>query len=225
MEIDKKLFIISGIITVALFMMIYSLNIFLSNGREDFLSERMDDVIENYEEMQTLTLMSDVFGNEATCAAMKEMMSQMDKNLWDLGTKIDKYRRLTEEYMEDPFYLKQKKKFNRRETLYYTLLKETKAWCDINPITILFFYKKAEECSTCDAMSFVLTDLKKDVESELAVFSFDADLDLPSIKVLIDYYNITSYPCTVIEEKVQCGLHDKDELVKLLCSEKNFSMC
>lgn len=216
MEVNKKLFIVAGFITILLFILIYSLNIFISVQREDLLTDKMDIIIDEYEEMQTLSLMSDVFGKDATCLAMRDLMGQMDKSLWDLGTKIDKYRRLTEEYMSDPFYLEQKKKFNRREALYYTLLKETKTWCDVDAVTILFFYRKSEDCPDCDAMSFVLTDLRKNVDMDFGLFSFDADLDLSSINTLVDYYNVTSYPCVVIEENTRCGLYNKDEFIALL---------
>jgi hypothetical protein len=226
MAIDKKLFIIAGIITVTLFILLYSFNIYLSSIRERSLTDKMSVVIDQYEELQTLSLMSDVFGKESTCVGMQTMMAEMDKSLWDLGIKIDKYKSITNEYLNDPFYLDQKKKFNRREVLYYTLLKDAKKSCDFKTTTILFFYKKAEECKDCDAMSFVLTDLKKDVNGEVGIFSFDGNLDLSSIDILTDNYNITSYPCIVIEDYTYCGLHNKDELIKLICKEEtNFSKC
>lgn len=226
MEIDKKLFITAGLITVVLFVLIYSLNIYLSTQREEVLSDKMSDVIDQYEEIQTLSLMSDVFGKESTCIGMQKMMSEMDKSLWDLGIKIDKYKSITSEYLSDPFYIDQKKKFNRREVLYFSLLKDTKKSCELKTTTILFFYKKSEDCKDCDAMSFVLTDLKKEVDKEIAIFSFDKDLALASIEVLTDTYHITEYPCIVIEDSTYCGLHNKEQVINLICDEeKNFSKC
>jgi hypothetical protein len=224
MEIEKKLFALAGIITVVLFILIYSLNIFIASGRERVLTEKMDTTINQYEEMQTLSLMATSFGNDSTCIALQGSLAEMDKTLWDLGTKIDSYRKLTEEYMSDPFYIDQKTKFNRREVLYYLLLKDTRKRCGLASPTVLFFYQKKEECPDCDALSFVLTDIKLD-SKDLSVFSFDSDLNSSSIKTLERYYNITSYPCLVIEEHTYCSFFNKDELVRTICGEKNFSQC
>jgi hypothetical protein len=168
--------------------------------------------------------MASSFGSNATCIALRGSLAEMDKTIWDLGMKIDKYRKLTEEYMKDPFYIEQKTKFNRREVLYYLLLKDTKKMCGVDTPSLLFFYKKKEACPDCDAMSFVLTDLKLDAD-ELSIFSFDSDLNSSSIETLSKIYNITSYPCVVIEEKSYCGFSDKADMIKNICSEKNFSLC
>lgn len=224
MAVEKKLFVAAGIITVALFILIYSLNIFIASGREKVLSERMDIVIDQYEEMQTLSLMANSFGSNSTCLALQGSLAAMDKTIWDLGTKIDNYRKITEEYLKDPFYIEQKTKFNRRELLYYLLLKDTKARCGMGSPTILFFYKKAEECSNCDAMSFVLTDVKREAK-DISVFSFDSNLGISSVATLEKYHNVTSYPCLVIEEHRYCSFYNKDRLIDTICREKNFSLC
>lgn len=226
MAVDKKLFIISAVITVLLFSSIYSLNIFLNRERVDVLSQKMDDVVDEYEELQTLALMSEVFGGEASCISMESAIKEMDKNLWDLGMKIDKYRSLSEEYMSDPFYLSQKKKFNRREVFYYSLLTDLNQKCNFSQNIILFFYKKAEECKDCDAMSFVLTNIKQEVNDEVAIFSFDMNMELPSIEVLTELYSVDEFPCTVINDKSVCGLQTKEDIINEICSNNNtFSLC
>ena len=105
------------------------------------------------------------------------------------------------------------------------MLKEMKDWCEFNRTVILFFYKKKEDCPDCDAQSFVLTDINKEIGPEIALFSFDSDLDLPSIKTLGLFYKITSYPCIVIEDETHCGLYDKGQLTDLLCDYKDLSLC
>ena len=225
MAVERKLFLYAGIITVLLFVMIYSLNVFLSREREDSLSTRMDSLIDDFEEMQALFLMSGIFDTNGTCIALQTWMSQMDKSLWDLGIKLDQYQKVTEEYLKDPFYLEQKKKFNRRQVIYYSILKEAKDRCSLNATSLLFFYRKSEECPDCDAMSFVLTDLKREVNEEVAIFSFDTNLDLPSIQVLPIFFNVTSYPCIVVEGKTHCGLYNKNELTKFVCDAGQLSIC
>ena len=225
MAVEKNILIIAGIITILLFIVIYSSNTLLSKGREKVVLDKMENIVEDYKEMQAILLMVDVFGKEITCFALGEGLAKMDKSIWETGRKIDQYRAATEQFMKDPFYLEQKRKFNINEVLYFTMLKQMKDLCEVNQTIVLFFYRKKEECADCDAQSFVLTDLKKEIGQEIAVFSFDVDLDMSSVKILTKFYNLTSYPCTVIEDEPYCGLYNKDNMIKLLCGHKDLSVC
>lgn len=225
MVTNKGIFIAAAIITVMLFISIYSFNMFLNTQRERVVIDKMEEVLDEYQELQVLSLMSDVFGKEMTCLSLESRLAHMDKTLWDAGVKIDRYREVTEKFVTDPFYIDQKRKFNRNEIIYLSMLKEMKDWCEFNQTIILFFYKKKEDCPDCDAQSFVLTNLNKEIGDEIAIFSFDSDLQLSSVKTLELFYNITSYPCLAIEDSVYCGLHNKNNLVDLLCEHKDISLC
>lgn len=193
----------------------------LNKQRESAILDQMGTVVGNYEEMQTLTMMSDVFGQEVTCLSMQARIKKMDKELWDTGIKIDQYRAVTEQFMTDPFYIEQKRRFNNNEIMYFSLVKKMKEWCDVNQTTILYFYQKKEECPDCDAQSFVLTDIKKESGGGISIFSFDADLDLAPVQILATYYNLSHYPCTVIEDTPYCGLFDKDKLLEMVAETKS----
>ncbi|MCH8004410.1 MAG: hypothetical protein IH934_07325 [Nanoarchaeota archaeon] len=223
---NKGIFIAAAIITVMLFISIYSFNLFLNTQRERVVIERMEEVLDEYQELQALSLMSDVFGKEMTCLSLKSRLAHMDKTLWDTGIKIDKYREVTEKFITDPFYLNQKRKFNRNEIVYFLMLQNMKQWCQFNQTTILYFYQKKEDCPDCDAQSFVLTDLNKEIDPEIAIFSFDSNLELPSIQTLELFYDVASYPCIVVENSTYCGLHNKNDLISILCDHnKNISIC
>lgn len=224
---NKNIFIIAAIVTLMLLVSIYSFNTFLNVQRERAIIDRMEQVLDEYQELQTLSLMSNVFGRDMTCISLENSLRHMDRTLWETGVKIDKYRQATEEFFEDPFYLQQKTRFNRNEVLYLSMLQEMKEWCTFNQTTVLFFYKKKEDCPNCDEQSFVLTDLNKEMDEELAIFSFDSDLQLPSIQTLELFYNITQkrYPCTVIEEEVICGLQNRRQMKEALCDYGKVTDC
>jgi len=230
MALNKKIFLIGFIITLLLFISIILSNSIMNSKREETVIGRMDQMIEEYEDMQTLLFMSEFFGEEATCIALQSMLASMNKEVWKLGSQLDSYRQVTEEFMQDPFYQNQKRIFNRKEVLYFSVLKKMKNMCNLNQTIVSFFFRKKDFCDDCDAQSFVLSDLKHDLEQmekdeELPMFSFDVDTDLPSINLLIKFYNITHYPCIVIEDEPFCGLHSKKELTGLLCKESALSIC
>ena len=71
MAVNKKIFIIAFIITVLILVSILLSNSILNDKREQVLMERMDLMVEEYEDMQALLFMSDFFGEEATCLALE----------------------------------------------------------------------------------------------------------------------------------------------------------
>jgi hypothetical protein len=229
-KISKRIFLIALLITVLIFLTVFLSKNLMDNVREKAVVDRMNSVISQYEDMQTLMFMSEYFGSDSTCIALETSLDNMNKDLWDLGIKIDQYRQVTEEFMKDPFYIEQKKSFNRREVLYFSMLIKMKQMCSVNQTVVSFFYKKKELCQDCDSQSFVLTDIKKDSENnkkeqEMAIFSFDTDMDIPSVNMLLKFYNITEFPCVTIEKERYCGLHDKKELIELLCKDREMSIC
>ncbi len=223
--VAKKIFIKALFITLGILFMIYAINFYMNVKREEVVLERMTQILDEYQEIQALSLMTTTFGTEISCVSLGNSLSHMDKTLWDTGIKIDRYREAKQQFVTDPFYVDQKKKFNRNEVIYLSLLRDMKEKCDINQTLILFFFKKKEDCPDCDAQSFVLTDINKDIDPEIAIFSFDANLELPSINTLQAYYNITTYPCIVVDDKKYCGLKNKGRVVEILCKNRGHSNC
>lgn len=227
----KKTIFLKGLtITSFIFIIILLLNQVMDNQREDFVLDRMNKLIVEYENMQSLMIMSDYLGENAACGALKKQIQIMNIDLWELGAKIDQYREASQDISRDQFYIDQKVTFNRREVLYYSLFKKLKESCDVNQTIISFFYKKTETCPDCDSQSFVLSDINNDLtlmgkQDEIAIFSFDADMGLPGVEFLISYYNITEFPAIMINNNIVVGLKDKAEITKLLCNESKLSIC
>jgi len=226
MEVSRWVFAKAFVITILLLLIIYSVNVFLNSKREIAVSADMDEAVETMEEMQALTQLMNMFGENATCMTLKSQLRVLDKQTWKLGDKIESYRQLSQEYMSDPYYLQQKRKFNRQEVLYLSLLEQIRDKCDLNQSIILYFYRNGRICTQCDQQSFVLTHINQKMDEEVAVFSFDSDLDLPSVNVLTSNYNITEYPSMVIEGETYPGLRDSPEVERILCEKTPYlSIC
>ena len=222
---NKKIYIISLLITIVLFLSLLLLRDSFGNAREGAITARVQETYNNLNEMQMFMLMSEIYGDEMACLASKEKLKKLDKSLWDLGIKIDQYRVASEEFMKDPFYLEQKKVFNDNEIFYMMLLGRLNKHCDNKQEVVSFFYQNSKDCKKCDDQSFVLTDIKKDAKDDLSIFSYDADLNLTSINLLTQYYGINEFPCIIIKEKKYCGMQDKDFIVKKICNDNEISIC
>jgi len=223
MAMKKNLFLIAFLITVCLLSVILIIGNFMNNSRKTYVSDQMQ-IITDVSELQTYSLMTDVYGDKMACVAFKQKLQQWDKSLWDLGLKLETYRTATEEFEKDQFYLDQKKKFNENEVLYLMFLTKVKKECQLNQDIISFFYQNSYDCKKCDDQSFILTDIKQDLGEHVSIFSFDADLNITNTKILMDYYDIKQLPCIVINEEKYCGIQDKKFILQKLQEEKNASL-
>ena len=226
MEIKKKIFGTAFLITFFLFISILLLNNAFDKERQQYLDSEVQKMYNQFNEMQTFILMSEIYGDEMACLAFSSKLQELDKTVWALGVKIDQYRVASEQVAKDPYYMEQKKIFNENEVFYLMLLTKLKKICDFDQTVISFFYKNSKDCKDCDKQAFVLTDINKDIDDEVSIFSFDADLGIPAINLLLEYYEIEDFPCIIIEENTFCGLKDKDEVIEKMCElSSQTSLC
>ncbi|HIH42240.1 TPA: hypothetical protein HA246_01210 [Candidatus Woesearchaeota archaeon] len=221
----KSIFVLGFIITIVLLSIIIFVNKTLDKEREKVIDTQIEEVINGFNQMQTLLGMGDTYGNRMTCLIFENMLQDLDKSIWELGQKIDKYRQTSEEFFKSPYYRQQKKFFNEKEVFYLNLLRGVKQKCGFNQPIILFFYRNSEDCKKCDDQSFVLSDINEKIDEEISIFSFDIDMNLTTLKILNQYYEIDEYPCLVIDDKRYCGMQDKNIIMKNLCMIANISVC
>ncbi len=221
----KQLYVLAFLITVFLLATILILGDVFDSEREETINSLIQDTYNNLHEMQTFMLMSEIYGDDMACLAFKSKLDDLDDTLWELGVKLDRYRTATEEFAKDPFYLAQKKVFNENEVFYLMLLAKVNQVCDYDQEIISFYYVNSEDCTKCDDQSFILTDIKRDAKGELLIFSFDADLDLTSIQLLMDYHELNEFPCLVINDETYCGIQSRDFIIETVCENSSTHFC
>ena len=230
-EIKKYIAIVAFLITLVLFLSFVILGNMLDEKREKFLNSEFSRLYRDINDIQTITLVSQLFDEKFVCIALQNKLMDMNKYIWNLGQRIDRYRAATEEFTKDEFYIEQKTKFNEQEMIYFLLMRNIIQKCNITKELVLFFYKNSDECKKCEDQSFILTDIKETEDKmkrdQIAVFSFDMDLNISTVKMLSDYYNINpnELPCIVIGKDKYCGIQDKDRILDLLCKRNNLTIC
>ncbi len=227
MEVDKRLFLIALLITVLILMSIIFVTKLLDTKREAIIDERLDQLLSDYRDTQTIMLLSETYGEDFLCIGLKTKLEELDKSLWQAGSKIEEYQEASSTFVKNQDYIRQKRMFNENEIYYLSLFKNFQERCQWDAKIVFYFYRNAQDCPDCDGQSFVLTDINQDIDKDIAIFSFDTDLGLQSVDVLMDYYgiNVTSLPCVVIDEKPYCGIHNKDEILNLYCKGMDTAYC
>lgn len=225
---DVSIYLKAALITTLLLLSIYSLNLFLNEKREEAVTEKMNEIIEDLEEVESTYYLVDYMTSENnnTCDSLISALNHLEARLWSLDARIKTYRDMTKDIQNDEFYIREKEKLNRREVIHISMLEKVKKQCNYNQTIILYFYGLCEQNLKCDEQGFVLSYINDKIDPELAIFSFDADRNVYAIKALMDYYNVTELPCVVIEGHTHCGLQNKDQIEQLLCKySKTLSIC
>src|SRR3989338_6433109 len=188
-----KIAIAAFFITVFLLAAVLFLGSTLNDTRESDLNKRFERMSQDFNSMQTFSLLSETYDDKMACLAFENKLQELNSYIWKLGQDIDNYRVASEEFQKNQYYVQQKKLFNENEVYYYLLLRKMEKKCNITKMNILFFYKNAVDCKKCDDQSFILRDISgmdDDNKKEIAVFSYDVDLNISTITLLAKYYNV-----------------------------------
>ena len=94
-----------------------------------------------------------------------------------------------------------KKQYSLLEIKDYLLMQQIASKCKTKPVSILYFYSNAGDCSDCPRAGDVLTYLRQ-TYPDLRVYSFDYNLDLSALQTLIALDKVQNLlPAFVINNK------------------------
>ncbi|MBI2148699.1 hypothetical protein HYU23_03385 [Candidatus Woesearchaeota archaeon] len=206
-EIKGKYFI-AFLLTASIFV----LGIFLGIIMSDFKMSRIYD----YEVgLMTNFLVQDVQSqliNENPCDFVNSGL--VSQELFEVGDRVTALEK--DLGKKDDRVLSLKKYYTVLQVKDYLFFKNVNEKCNSNYILNLFFYSNDPRvCERCEDQGFVLGYLRAD-NINIRTYSFDVNLDLPIVKYLISYYNVTVTPTVIFNDKVYSGFISADQLNKLL---------
>jgi hypothetical protein len=224
---NVKTFILAGVLTILLFLSIYSLNLFFDSRRETRVDHDMDELLEELEDIEASSYLIDYLtSNNGSCDAVIEQLNYLESRLWKLDQRINRYREAQEEFTGEEFYMREKRRLNRREIIQLSIINKVREMCDYEQTIILYFYGNCKTVPNCGEQGYVLSYINELIDPEIVIFSFDGDQETQVVGSLMKAYNVTEYPCVVIEDGSYCGLRDRDELMTILCNHSpNLSIC
>ncbi len=224
---NVKIFLTAGILTILLFSVLKYTNNIMDENREEVVVSKMDDVLEDFEDIESsYYLMEHLKEHNASCDALIKQLNYLEQRLWKLDNKIKEYYEVVQDFGGEEFYLREKRRLNRRALIQFSMISKVRAQCVYNQTIILYFYGNCKQDKRCGQQGFVLSYINEQIDPELTIFSFDADRDVQAVKTLMDAYNVDKLPCLVIEGNTHCGLMDKTGLTTNLCEySPHLSIC
>lgn len=207
MKIDYSRYIISFIITVAIFSTAFYISNSLSNRKVDVVKNIQDDVAIDILSNET---QFDIL-REAPCSSLD--YSLLSDELSELGNKLS----VTENELgaDETKVLYLKKYYYLLEIKDYLLSKKIADKCaSKKQAFIMYFY--ASGCDECEKQGYNLTRLREKYP-DIKVYSFDFDTDLSAIDAIKKVFKLKAeFPIMIIEDKAYYGFKDLSELENLL---------
>ena len=194
-------------ITVALAATVaYAVN-YLNRARVAELS-----AIEDQISIDTLSLDTQFSLLEAAPCDSVASSTTLTSELGDLGSRLS----YAENQLgtDDPQVVRLKEQYSLLEIRDYLITKQLAAACGTKPVTVLYFYSNAGDCSDCDRAGYALSYLRNTYPS-LRVYSFDYNLDLGALKTLIAVMKVKdALPAFVVNGKRSYGFTSLADLEK-----------
>jgi hypothetical protein len=220
-KIEFKTYIIVGVLTLLVFSLGLALGIIMENERGKSLEKASKEQELNYMSLQFQHLYITTLQNESSsCPAFKATLRNSIRDLSDSLVRLENYK------AESNF---NKEEFDRLSRVYildnlkyWLFAKKTKDLCDMDLVTILYFFS-TKHCSKCPDQGVILTYFKKIFSDRLLIFPIDTDMekDERAITLLKIRYNITRYPSLVLGDEVDSYIVSKNELNTLICQAFN----
>ncbi len=166
-----------------------------------------------------IRLQSEIYKDHAIdCGtAVKENIAFGDR-VYEEAKVLDRQKQANK-LTEDIVY--QHKKYDVLRMIFWLNSISIKERCNSSYHNVVYLYqytspsldKKAEQ----GVISDVLRDLKEKYGSDIMLIPLAADNNITSVKLLMSYYNISSLPTILIDEKIKFeGLPTLDELEKVI---------
>ena len=211
---DLKILVSAMIVSGLLFGAGVFTGYVINMERFSSIEKNIRSVSRDVENFQLQFLFFDVLGENSTCLLLTDTLSSIDRQSYDIGSRLTAYGAEAEiqDYNE---FVGLKKEYSRLLISYWLLANKLRESCRINTSTIIYFF--SEDCARCDDQGFVLTYLKNKLKNRLLVFALDGEFEEPSVQTLKKYYNINSYPSLVIDGKLYEGFIPESGVREIVC--------
>ncbi|MDI6883394.1 MAG: hypothetical protein QMC93_02945 [Patescibacteria group bacterium] len=117
---------------------------------------------------------------------------------------------------DNPDFLRLKKFYSILEIKHWLLLKKAAKDCQLDLVSIIYFYSDKKICPDCQDQGYILTYLRKNYPI-LRIYSFDFNLELSVLQTLKSIYSLEKeLPIIIVNDNVYYGFKTKDELEEIL---------
>lgn len=217
-SISKKRYIIAGVITLLLFFLGILFGMVIDGQRINLVEEKYDFYDLSYRSLQLQYSLLESTPTENVCAVFDVAINNAVEELLSSLEQVENYKEVSGTQQDNFDVIK--RRYILDNVKYWLLVKKAEDVCGADRLSVLYFFSE-KKCPHCSDQGVILTYYKKIYGEQLLVFPIDVDFmdSEPVIDVLINAYNITTYPSLVIEDTLYSGMVSKGDLSEIICDK------
>lgn len=214
-KISGDKYIVAGIITLLIFGLGLTLGMIIDSYRYNVIEEVNSQQEVKYLSLQTQYLYLNAFGNYNNCPILSGALKSAVE---DLSGSLSEVVAAEEDKSESDSNTALIRRYALDNLRYWLLAKESKDKCDLDIVPVLYFY--ASDCPSCPNQGTILTYYKNLFGEQLLVFPINLDLrnQETMVEIMVEQFNVTKYPTTVIDNKKYEGVVKEEQLQEIICS-------
>lgn len=195
-------YLIAFLLTASVFVLGIFLGIIMSDVKTSKIYGYERELMTNFliQDAQTELLQSD------PCSFVNSTL--VSEELFKVGDRLDALE--NDLGKDDERVLSLKRYYAILEVKDFLFFRKVNKECDGKFILNVFFYSNdPKKCEECEDQGYVLSYIRANNDM-VRTYSFDYDLDMPIVKYLASYYNVTDVPTVVFNEQVYNGFVDRE---------------
>jgi len=209
---QKDIFWKAGIFTLVVFISGVLLGYFLESNRINEIRREYRDIEKEWADAKIQSTFYQLMKPDFCEQAIKENLNFADR-VYREGLKLEKYEkanRITDEILYD------KEKYVLLKLEFWLNSVYLKEKCKTNYTNLIYFYVQNPDLvqkAAQDTQAKILKELKDKYGSDLMLIPLPIDLDIATINILKDVYNINNVPAILINEKNKLtGVNSVEEI-------------
>ncbi|MBN2203373.1 MAG: hypothetical protein JW700_04280 [Candidatus Aenigmarchaeota archaeon] len=196
----KNVFLKTAIITIAVFVIGMYCGFVLDSMRVAEVESRLTEIDNLWNDVRLMQSYIEKFSNNSEyCNFM------LEENL-KIGDKIYEEGLLVEEYKDSnrfgSLFVTEKQRYALLDLQFWLNSIELKKVCNGNYSTVIYFYSQNIQNAEQKFQDMVLWDLKQRCGPKIIYITFPSDMDITTIEIIKNIYNIEKIPSVLIDESI-----------------------
>jgi len=195
----KRVFLKSAILTVAVFLIGLYVGIMLDSFRLEEVKTRLTEIDNLWNDVRLLQQFLEETENVTPyCNSLLDENLKIGDRIYSEGVRVEEYER-TNRFAD---FLLEKRRYALLDVQFWINSIKLKEMCNANYSTVIYFYSQYNKTPEQRFQDGVLWDLKQKCGPTIIYITFPADLEISTLEIIKDTYNIKKIPSILINESI-----------------------
>jgi len=195
----KKVFLKTFALTLVVFIIGFYAGIFFDNLRLEDVKSRLTEIDNLWNDARLLqSYIERLSDNKSSyCNFLLEENLKAGDKIYEEGSKVEEYEK-TNRFT--PALAVEKERYALLDLQFWLNSIDLKKACNATYSTVIYFYSQYNKTVEQDFQDRVLWDLKQKCGPQIIYITFPADMEITTIEVIKNIYNIQKIPAILINE-------------------------